>query len=146
MDQTREAMYIWYYTYSKTGIVKYKLAFAKGICHLALLELNSVLPQLLPFTTPWMEFSVENEALCTSEKLVEWSLDRYFQELISWSQSLYLLISRKALNPFMVTSVTSRKPFVKWVLDCIELPLHQNLRYWSFSTAFLEQFLRAIWG
>ena len=29
---------------------------------------------------------------------------RNFQELISWSQSLYLLISRKALNPFMVTS------------------------------------------
>ena len=32
------------------------------------------------------------------------SLDRYFQELISWSQSLHFLISRKALNPFMMTS------------------------------------------
>ena len=32
------------------------------------------------------------------------SLDRYFQSLISWSQSFYLLISRKALNPFTVTS------------------------------------------
>ena len=32
------------------------------------------------------------------------SLDRYFQELISWSESLNPLISRKALNPFMMTS------------------------------------------
>ena len=42
------------------------------------------------------------------------------------------LISRKALNPFMVTwlLMTSRKPFVKQVLDCPELPLHQNLIYW----------------
>ena len=33
-------------------------------------------------------------------------LDRYFQDLVSWPQSLHLLISRKALNPFMVTSAT----------------------------------------
>ena len=32
------------------------------------------------------------------------SLDRYFQELTSWSQSLHLLISRKALNLFIMTS------------------------------------------
>ena len=33
------------------------------------------------------------------------SLDSYiFQELISWSQSLHLFISRKSLNRFMVTS------------------------------------------
>ena len=32
------------------------------------------------------------------------SSDRYFQEPISWSQSLHLFISRKALNPFMLTS------------------------------------------
>ena len=31
-------------------------------------------------------------------------VDRYFQELISWSQSLHLFIPRKALNPFMTTS------------------------------------------
>ena len=58
------------------------------------------------------------------------------------------LISRKALNPFMVTwlLMTSRKPFVKQVLDCPELPLHQNLIYWPYPTASLEQCLRAIWG
>ena len=40
---------------------------------------------------------------------------RYVQELISWSQPLNLLLSRKALKPFMVTSAprASRKPFVK---------------------------------
>ena len=58
------------------------------------------------------------------------------------------LISRKALNPFMVTwlLMTSRKPFVKQVLDCPELPLHQNLIYWPSPTASLEQSLRALWG
>ena len=42
--------------------------------------------------------------------------------------------------------VTSRKPFVKWMLNGIELPLHQNLIYWPSLTASLEQYLRAIWG
>ena len=58
------------------------------------------------------------------------------------------LMSRKALNPFMVTwlLMTSRKPFVKQVLDCPELPLHQNLMYWPSPTVSLEQSLRAIWG
>ena len=58
------------------------------------------------------------------------------------------LISRKALNPFMVTwlLMTSRKPFVKQVLDCPELPLHQNLIYWPYPTASSEQCPRAIWG
>ena len=32
------------------------------------------------------------------------SIVRYFQELISWSQSLYLFMSRESLNPFIVTS------------------------------------------
>ena len=33
------------------------------------------------------------------------SLRRYFQKMTSWSQSLQHFISRKSLNPFMVTSV-----------------------------------------
>ena len=66
------------------------------------------------------------------------SLDRNFQELISWSQSSHLFISRKALNPFRVTSVTSRKPFVKWVLDCIELP--------PSSKSYVLIFLHCLFG
>ena len=42
--------------------------------------------------------------------------------------------------------MTSRKPFVKWVLDCIQLPLHQNLIYWPSPTVSLEWSLGAIWG
>ena len=65
------------------------------------------------------------------------------QELISWSQPLNLLLSRKALKPFMVTSAprASRKPFVKWELDGFELPLHQNLTYWPCPSTSLQQFL-----
>ena len=43
----------------------------KGICHLPLQGLNSVLLQLLTFDMPWREFRVENKALCTPGKLVE---------------------------------------------------------------------------
>ena len=42
--------------------------------------------------------------------------------------------------------MTSRKLFVRQVLDCIELPLHQNLIYWYSLTTSLEQFLGAIWS
>ena len=38
---------------------------------------------------------------------------------------------------------TSRKPFVKWVLNYIELPLHQSLVHWPPPTASSEQSLRA---
>ena len=85
-------------------IVNYKLALAesiyqslnnsKSICHLPLRRLNPVLLQPLTFDTPWRQFRVESEALWAPGKLViPRSLDRYFQELISWSQSLHLLIS-----------------------------------------------------
>ena len=43
--------------------------------------------------------------------------------------------------------MTSKKPFVKWGLNGIELPLHQNLIYWPWPppTASLEQSPRVIW-
>ena len=40
--------------------------------------------------------------------------------------------------------MTSKKPFVKWVLQGIELPLHQNLIYWLPRPAALKQPLRAV--
>ena len=42
--------------------------------------------------------------------------------------------------------LTSRKPFIKLMLDSTELPFHQNLLYWPSSTASLKHSLRAIWG
>ena len=77
---------------------------ACGICHLPLRRLNPVLMQLPTFNTPWGECRVESEALCAPGKLVDRSLVRYFQELISWPQTSHLFISRKAQNPFMVIS------------------------------------------
>ena len=41
--------------------------------------------------------------------------------------------------------MTSKKPFVKWVLHGIELPLHQNLIHWPSPIVALEQSLRTIW-
>ena len=41
--------------------------------------------------------------------------------------------------------MTNKKAFIKWVLNGIELPLHQNLIYWPSLIAALEQSLRAIW-
>ena len=40
--------------------------------------------------------------------------------------------------------MTNKKPFVKWVLHGIELPLHQNLIYWTSPTATLEQSLTVL--
>ena len=79
-----------------------------GTCHLPLQGLNQVLLQLLTFNIPWKEFSVEsrNEALCALGKTGRTDLQIviHFQELILWAQFLYLVISRKALKSFMVTS------------------------------------------
>ena len=41
--------------------------------------------------------------------------------------------------------MTSKKPFVKWVLNGTELRLHQNLIYWPSPTTSLEQYPRVIW-
>ena len=51
--------------------VNYRLAPAKGICHLPLRRLNPVLLQLLTFHMARREFRVDSETLCAPEKLVE---------------------------------------------------------------------------
>ena len=53
------------------ALVNYKLALAKGICHLPLWRLNPVLQQLLTFNMPGRESRVESEAPCAPRKLVE---------------------------------------------------------------------------
>ena len=69
--------------------------------------LNREPRQLLTFNTPWKEFRVEirNEVLCTLGKTGRTGLwiFRYFQEVL-WIQFLHLLVSRKALKCFLVTS------------------------------------------
>ena len=69
---------------------------------------NHVLLQLLTFNAPWRGFRLE----IRDEALVLWKTGRtglqiviYFQELILQAQFLHLLLSRKALIPFTVTSV-----------------------------------------
>ena len=49
---------------------------------------------------------------------------RYFQELILWAQFLHLLISRKVVNSFMVTSVPQDQQNLlqKHVLDHVNFP------------------------
>ena len=59
--------------------------------------------------TELREFRVESEILGAPGNPAGQVFDRYFQELISSSQSLHPFISRKSLNPF----VASRKPVVK---------------------------------
>ena len=73
------------------------------------------------------------------------SLDRYFQELISWSTSFRLPpIPRNAL--ILSWWPQLQKTFVKRVLDCFEFPLHQSFMCWPSPTASLEQSFRAMWG
>ena len=65
-------------------------------------------------------------------KLVErvFYIVRYFQELISWSQLLHFFISRKSLNPFMVTSAPrdQQKTFCK-ITAWLHWPPHSPKSY-----------------
>ena len=103
-----------------------------GTCHLPLQESNHVLLHLLIFNTPWKEFRVEsrNEVLCAQWKTGKTGLQivRYFQKLILWAQFLYLLISRKALKSFMVTTVSRdwQKASAKICAWLHVFPLYQN--------------------
>ena len=85
--------------------VNHKWTLSKGARHLPVWRLNPALRQLLTFNTPGREFREENEALCSRETGgTGLQIVRYFQELVSRSQFLHLLMSRKALNPFLMTS------------------------------------------
>ena len=69
------------------GIVSYKLALARGTCHLPLGGLNHVLLQLLIFSFQGEKVKVEsrNEAICAVREGPRGAVrpsDRCFQELI----------------------------------------------------------------
>ena len=93
------------YEASRVALVNYKLELARGICPLPLQRL------VLCWCSCWPSKCPESSSGWRVRHSVlqgNWGnrpLDRYFQELIFWPQSLHLLIFRKALNPFMVTSV-----------------------------------------
>ena len=91
-----------------------------------------------------------NEALCALGKTGRTGLQilKYFQEMILWAQFLQLLLSRKVLKSFMVTSTheTSRNLLQKICAWLHGLRLHQNHIYTDHPPSSLEQFLRGIWG
>ena len=104
---------VWSDFWPQGGPVDYKLALAKCIaknwaprtlaicvCRGWTLHRCSCWP-----STPPRGFRVEWGILCSSEfSGTGLEAAECFQEQVIWSQSLHLLISREALNPFMVSS------------------------------------------
>ena len=87
---------------------------------------------------------------CSNSCLLSWWChSTILSSVIPFSSCLQ---SFPASGPFLILSwwhqlfLISRKSFVKWVLDCTKLPLHQNCIYWPSPTTSLGQFLRDIWG
>ena len=87
----------------------------QGICQLPQRRLTLCCWSCRPSTSA--EGNSEWRTRHAPGKLVErvFYIVRYFQELISWSQLLHFFISRKSLNPFMVTSAPcdQQKTFCK---------------------------------
>ena len=81
-----------------------KLALAKGLCHLPLWGLNLCPCSCWLLTHPEGSSGWKLQHFVLQENWWNRSLHWYFQEPISCAQSLHLLMSRKALNPFKVTS------------------------------------------
>ena len=123
-----------------------------GTCHLPLQGLNHKLLWLLTFNTSWKEFRVEirNEALCALGKPSRTGLQivRYYQEKILRAQFLHLLISRKALKSFMVTSAPCdyQQPSAKMCAWLHVSPFTKITYIQIFPPTSSEQFLRAIWN
>ena len=69
---------------------------------------QGVVKSQMPLST-CMSVHSHTHAAHTCSRVWNRPLNRYFQELISRVQSLHLLISRKTLNPFMVTSAPCDK-------------------------------------
>ena len=103
---------IWFFYVRQLFFVNSRLALAMGTRYLPLQGLNHVLLQLLILNTPWKELRVEKQkwgTLCSERGGGETGrtglqIVRYFQEPILWTQFLYLLIFRKALKSFMMTT------------------------------------------
>ena len=95
--------------YLLSHLVNYNLTLSIGICHLLLKWLNHVLRQLLNLNTQWKQFKVEelmrHSVIRETLAKTGFQIARYFQEPILWAQFLYLLMSRKLIKSFMMTTV-----------------------------------------
>ena len=69
----------------------------------------------------------------------------YFQEQILWAQFLHLLISRKAVKSFIVTSgPCDRGNLQKCVLDCMYPTSPKSHIYWPFPLPLGRSFSKAV--
>ena len=87
-----------------------------------------------------------SEAFCGKPGSTGPQIVRCSQELFPWAQFLYLIISRKALKSFTVTTVSQQKLSTKNCAWLHILPLYQNHVYTVLPPHLFEQFLRAIWA
>ena len=126
--------------------VNYKLALAESIADdwsSRALAICLCGDWTLCYYTCWPSATPEgwSEALSAPGNLV----GQVFRELDVFRNRFYdlnLLISRKAQNPIMVTS---RKPFVKWLM-ALNAPFTKTVYTDLPPTASLEQPLRVSWG
>ena len=98
---------------------------------------------------PLREFRVERGTLCSTNLVAQvfGLLDIFRNRFYDPNPGTSSYLEKQEIPSWWHQILpTSRKPFVKWVLNCIELPLHQNLNGWTSPTPSLGQTLRAIWG
>ena len=111
---------------------------SKGICHLPLWSKYPVLLWLLTFNNFWGS-SVCSVAFCAPGKLVgqvfTW-LDAFRNKFYDLNPCISSYLEKHQMPSWWhQIFMTNKKPFVKWLLNGIELPLHQNLIYWPSPTA-----------
>ena len=85
------------------GYVTYKLALAIYLCKDQITSHYSCWPSTPPERSSGWSSGMRHSVLW-KKNWQNGSSDRYFQEKILWAQFLHLLVSRKALQSFMVTS------------------------------------------
>ena len=131
------------------SIVDHKLAPAVGACHPSTsTRITSCAVAAAAPPIPMKELRMEsrNEAFCGKTGRTGLQIVRCSQELFLWAQFLYLIISRKALKSFTVTTVYQQKLSTKNWAWLHVLPLFQNRVYTVPPPHLSEQFLRAIWA
>ena len=133
-QRTVQFMAIWgtrqLQTGTAKGICQWPNNNAKGICHLPpqFPQIESCAPAAVDLGCARKGVQGGGTGILCSRKTGRTGLqvDRYFKELISWSESLHLLISRKALNPFVMTSAPCDKQKTSYKVELPPLPLRSS--------------------